>query len=272
MRNIVSAAERHAATHEVRPPRVEAPAKATEDSQADADTKADSQSHHHAHRNRRHIKTRIGNHQRPEHHPGIVIRNRHQNWIDRRNQDGAVLNHHGLLRRSHQHVPLLRREPVGLHRVHHVFRLVVIRVTQLRRPGGVLRHVVEDRRKFRQALDGRVPRHPVRRRRALIRGQRQVGVQPCIRRRNLVRIRGGRQYLSHQRVRVERKRGHQLIQLVRVQSDVGCHRLRVQIQFDGCRNQQRGKHERQRLAQGSIQGNCALGIHRFGSLYPIGPT
>jgi hypothetical protein len=272
MRNVISAAQGHASAVEIRAPRVEAPAESAKHPQADAHAEADSQSHHQTHRNRRHIKARIRNHQRPEHHPRIVIRNRYQKWIDRRNHDRALLNHHSLLRRGHQHMPLLRREAVGLDRVHHVFRLVVIRVTQLRRPRRVLRQIVQDGRELRQTLDRRVPRHPIGCGRPLIGGQCQVCVQPGIRRGNLVRICCGNQYLGHQRVRIQRERRYQLIQLIRVQRNVRGHRLRVQIQFYGCRNQQRGKHQRQRLAHGLIQGSYGLGVHRLSSLYPIGPT
>jgi hypothetical protein len=110
--------------------------------------------------------------------------------------------------RGHQNVPLLRREPVGLDGVHHVFRLVEIGVAKLRRPWGIFRQIVEHRRKLRQAFDGRVPGHGVRPGGALIRRQRQVRVQPGIRRGNLIRIGGCRQHLSHQRVWIEGKRRH----------------------------------------------------------------
>jgi hypothetical protein len=166
-------------------------------------------------------------------------------------------------------VPVLCLEPERLHRVHHVFRLVVIGVAQLRRPSGVLGQIVEEVGKRRQAFDGRVPSHTVRRGRPLVRGQSQVLVQPGIRRRNLVRIRGTRQYLSDQRVGIESKRGHQLIQLVRRQRDVRCRRLRVQIQLCRYRNQQHRKHHRQHLAHGLIHKNCGLSVHCLGHLYPI---
>jgi hypothetical protein len=228
MRNIVAAAQGHAAPVEIGAPRVVAPAKSTEHSQADAHSKSNSESHHQADRNGRHIKARICDHQRSVNHPGIVIRNRHQQRIHRRNHNYAIIHHHGLLRRRDQHVPLLRRETVRLDGIHHVFRLVVIRVAELRRPRRILRHVIEHRGKFREALDRRIPIHGIRRGSALFRRQRQVGIQPCIGRRHLVRIRCGYQYLSHQRVGIKSKRRHQLIQLVSVQRDVGRHRLRVQ--------------------------------------------
>ena len=250
--NVVTPAKGHAASHKVRAPRVEAPAKPTEDPQPDSNSKPNSESHHYADRNRRHNEARVGDHQRSVDDPGIVIRNSYQKRIDRRNQDRALLHHHGLLRRRNQDVPFLRRVPIRLDRVHHVFRLIEIGVAQLRGPRRVLRQIVENSGELRQAFDGRVPRHRVRTGCALIRWQRQVRIQPGIRRRNLVRIRGGCQHLRHQRVRVESKRAHQLVQLLRVQGDVRCHRLRVQIQFYCCRNQHHREHRRQRLAHGSI--------------------
>jgi len=127
---------------------------------------------------------------------------------------------------------LLRLQPHGLDGVHDVSGLVVIGVNELRRPSAVFRQIVEDGRKLDETFDGRVPRHVVGPGRALIRGQIHVLVQPGIRRGNLIRIRGSSQYLSDQRVRIESNRGHQLIQLRRVQVDVRWRgRLRVQIQL-----------------------------------------
>jgi hypothetical protein len=86
-----------------------------------------------------------------------------------------------------------------------------------------------------------VPWHVVRPGRALIRGQIHVLIQPGICLSNLVRIRGCSQYLSDQRVRIESNRGHQLIQLHRIQIDVRSRRGRLCVHQSCCQNQQRRK-------------------------------
>jgi hypothetical protein len=128
--------------------------------------------------------------------------------------------------------------------IHDVSGLVVISIAQLRRPGVVLRQSVKFRGELYETFDGRVPRHVVSPGRALIRGLIHVLVEPGIGLGHLIRICGSSQYLSDQRVRIEGNRGHQLIQLHRVQLDIGRRgRLRVQIQL-GCRYQQQRKRER----------------------------
>jgi hypothetical protein len=76
--NIISATEGHAAAHEVRAPRVEAPAEAAKDPQTDSHAEANSDADHHADRDRCDEEARVGDHQRPVDHPRIVIRNGHQ--------------------------------------------------------------------------------------------------------------------------------------------------------------------------------------------------
>jgi hypothetical protein len=140
------------------------------------------------------------------------------------------------LRRRYQYVRLLRLEAHGLHGVHHVFRLIEIRVAKLRHPRRVLCEIIELCGKRRQALNGRIPSHTVRQGRPLIRGQSQVLSRPGIRQGHLVRIGGGNQYLSHQGIRVKSKRRYQLIQLVRNQRDVrGRRDLLVAKQIRSCR-------------------------------------
>ena len=269
VRNVCVATKKHGPAPPGRRPRAETPAETRIDPNRDSRGEAKSDSPHDAGRRRQHNKARIGDKQPPPDAPRIVIGNVNHTRIDRHNIDHAGVYNYTLLRRRNQHVRLLRLQPHGLDSVHDVSGLVVIGVAQLRRPGGVLREIVEDGGKRREAFDGRVPIHGVRPGRTLIRGQSHVLVQPGIRRGNLVRIRGTSQYLSDQRVRIESNRGHELIQLHRVQLDVRRRgRLRVQIQLC-CRNQQQRKHERHHLAHGLIQENCALGVHR---LCPFGPT
>jgi hypothetical protein len=267
-RNVRGATQRYAATHIVNSPSAEAPAEAAKGSQADRHAEAESD---HADGHWRHHEGRIRGHEADaKYRPGIVNRNGNQQWIDRHNRDRAFFNHHSLLRRRHQYFRRLRLEPASLDGVHHVFRLVVIGVAQLCFPARVLCQILEDCRKLRQAFHSRVPSHVVHGGRALIDWHRNVRDRPRLRRGYLIRKGGGCQYLSHQRIRIECDRGHQLIQLVGIQSDVVCRRwlLRVDIQLRCIRNQQRGKRHRQQLARGLKKKIFALRDHRCWVLFP----
>lgn len=126
--------EPHAAADEIRMPRAESPAEARENSDPDSHAEAETDPQHDTDRNWRHDKARIGDHQRSEHDPGIVVRNVNQRRIHRSDHDRARLHDHRLLRCRHQGVRLLCLESQRLDRVHNVFRLVVIRIAELRRP------------------------------------------------------------------------------------------------------------------------------------------
>ena len=251
-RNIRGATIGHAAAHIVNSPPAEAPAEAAIDPQADCHTEADSDSHYHSYRNRRHNKAGVGDKQSAPQGPGIIDGNGNEKRIDRLNHDRAFLDNDRLLRRRHQHSRRLRLEPQGLDRVHDVFRLIVVGVAQLRFPARVLREILEDSGKLREAFDSRVPSHVVHGTRALIHGHRNVGDRPGLRRVNLIRVGRRSQYLSDQRVRIEGDRGHQLVQLIRVQRDIVTRRrlLRIDSRQLRCRNQQRSEHDRQHLAHG----------------------
>src|SRR5208282_5050351 len=231
VRNIIVATKHHGPATPGRRPRAETPAEASKDPNRDGREEAKSDSHHDAGRRWQHNKARVGDNEPSPDAPGIVIGNVNHRRIDRHNIDHAGIDNHLLLRRRNQHVRLLRLQPHGLDSVHDVSGLVVIGVAELRRPGAVLREIIEDGGKRREALDGRVPIHGVRRGRALIRGQSHVLVQPGVRCGNLVRIRGASQYLSDQRVWIESNRGHELIQLLRVQLDIGTRRGRIRVQI-----------------------------------------
>jgi hypothetical protein len=267
-RDVSVAAEKHATAAPARAPGAKAPAEAAKDPNSDSHAEGKSETHSDADRVYRN-KTRVGSKQPAPDRPRIVIGNVNQSRIDRYNSDHAgVCNNHTLLRRRNQYLRLLRLQSHSLDGVHHVSRLVVIGVAQLRRPGGVLREIIKHRRKLCEALDRRVPSLGVRSGRSLIRGQIHVLVQPRVGRGDLVRICGASQYLSDQGVRIESDRRYQLIQLHRIQLDVGRRRrLRVQVKLR-CRNKQHGKHKRHHLAHGLRQGNCALGVHR---LRPFSP-
>jgi hypothetical protein len=251
-RNVSGSTQGNATADKVNSPSAEAPAEAAEGAQADCHAEADSDSHHYTDRDRRHHKTGVGDKQSAPQGPRVIDWNGNQKGVDRRNHDRTLLNDDPLLWGRHQHFRRLRLETQGLDGVHDVFRLVVIGVAQLRLPARVLREILEHGGKLTEAFNSRVPSHVVHGGRALIHGHRNVGDRPRLRRGNLVRISGRRQYLSDQRVRIEGDRGYQLIQLVRVQRDIGSRRrlLRVDSRKLRCGNQQRREHDRQHLAHG----------------------
>jgi len=185
-----------------RPPRVEAPTEATKNPDADSNAERQSNSQHDAHGRCYHHKARVGGKQPAPDGPRIVIGDVNHSRIHGHNCDQAGVNNYTLLRRRYQPVRLLRLQPHGLDSVHDVSRLVVVGIAQLRCPRGILRQVIQNGRKRREAFDSRVPSLSVRPGRALIGRQIHVLVQPGIRRGDLIRISGARQYLSHQRVRV----------------------------------------------------------------------
>ncbi len=98
-------------------------------------------------------------------------------------------------------------------RAHYSRGLQVIGLSQGRRPGQVLRHVVQDRRKLCKRLDAGIPRlriHGVHESRS---SETLIPLKPGVRVSNLVRKGGGSENLGNQRVRVERNGREELLQL-----------------------------------------------------------
>jgi hypothetical protein len=226
---------------------------------------SNAKSQHQAGRRRQHIESGIGDEQRSPHPPGIVIRNVDQRGIYRGDQDLAVFRIYALLRSRGQTAGLLRLKSHGLDRVHEIAGLVVVRVTELLRPGIIARHVVEHGGKRGQRFDAGIPCHPVCDGGALIRRQAQILLRPSIRVGNLIRVGGCGQDLSHQRVRIQSDRRDQLIQLHGIEGNVG-GRLTEQVHL-GQRNHQYRQRHGQHLAHASVQGNWILGFHRLRSFH-----
>ena len=243
---------------------MESPAHSDESAQPDSHTEADSGSNHHAHRNRRQHESRISDHQRPEHKPRVVIWHCDENRIHRRDDDRAGGRYyHGLLRRRDQNVRLVSLVAQGLDRVHHVVRLVVIRIAELRRPTGVLREIGEHIGERRQRLHRGVPRHRVHRAHALRHGNRGVLHRPALRGGNLVGISGCGQNLRHQRVRIKSDGRYKLIQLRGVQRNIhAAWRLSVHALLHR-RDQQNRKRHGQCPPERTVENKEVLHFHHI---------
>jgi len=137
-------------------PRAEPPAEVSIDTNRDG-CEGNAESYHDAGWRRQHDKARIGDKQGPPNVPRIVVGNVNHSRINWHDRDHASVYDHALLCRRHQRVRLLRLHPHGLDSVHHISGLVVIGVAELRRPGAILREIVEHGGKRRKAFDGRVP-------------------------------------------------------------------------------------------------------------------
>ena len=186
--DVCVAAKHHRAPIPRGSPGAEAPSEAGVYADGHAGIKRNSTRPHNTHWRRHNYKARIGNEQPCPNFPGVVIRNVDNGRIDRHDLDETGFDHHALLHRRHQHIRLLRLQPHGLDRIHHVARLVVVSVAELGRPGGVLRQFIQFSRELDQTLHCGIPSHAVRTGGALIGLQIHVLVEPCIGGRNLVRI------------------------------------------------------------------------------------
>ncbi len=127
-----------------------------------------------------------------------------------------VLGYHLLGSRPQTSIrPCLRAHP--LHRAHHIGLLSEERVPKVGRPADIVGQQVERIRKRDQRLDARVPillAGGFHARRSL---KLAVLAHPLMCLNDLQRIRAGGQHLAEQRVRVQRDRRDQVIQLVRRQ-------------------------------------------------------
>src|SRR6266849_4973539 len=83
----------------------------------------------------------------PVNYPRIICGHVNNLGIGRLNDDGRALGGHGLLRRGLKIAGISRPLAHSLHRIHYILFLVVVGVSKGRRPGEVLVHISEHRRK-----------------------------------------------------------------------------------------------------------------------------
>ena len=155
--NVGAVIEKYRATIPGRRPCIKAPTVSRVDSDRDSHGEGKPISHHDAGWRRENNKAGIGGKQSSPNLPWVVVRDVNYSRSNRHDLDQAGFNNHALLRRRNQHIRLLRLQPHSLDSIHHVARLVVIGVTELRRPSGVLPQIVEDGGKFDKTFDGWIP-------------------------------------------------------------------------------------------------------------------
>ena len=146
--------------------------------------------------------------------PWIICGNVNHLGIRRLNGNRRVLVLYSLLRSGLQIARCLRPLTHHLHGVHHVLLLIVVRVAKRGSPRKVLVHISQDRRECRERLDAGVPRLWVYRLTQRVAFHVGIRLQPSIRLDHLLGEGRRRQDLGHQRVRIQRDRRDQLLQLV----------------------------------------------------------
>src|SRR6266852_1603227 len=150
----------------------------------------------------------------PVNYPRIICGHVNNLGIGRLNDDGRALGGHGLLRRGLKIAGISRPLAHSLHRIHYILFLVVVGVSKGRRPGEVLVHISQDRRKCSKRLDAGVPGLLVHGLSQSVTLQIGMRLNPSVSLDDLLGKGGGRQDLGYQRIRIKRNRGDQLLQLL----------------------------------------------------------
>jgi hypothetical protein len=140
----------------------------------------------------------------------LRIRRLHYNYL----HTSLLLHRHRLVLIAIQRAPRKRVLPQRLNRRHH--RLLVIPKYLSKRSIviHIRRHHLNDGRKVHQRNKRRIEPMLLRRIRQRLSLQIAVLMHPVFYIENLLRVRRSRAYLRHQRIRKQRKRSHQLLQLI----------------------------------------------------------
>ncbi len=170
--------------------------------------------------------------------------------VCRLDHDGLALRRNGLLGRRLEVPRLLRALAHRLDRVEHGLLLVHIGVAQRRCPGKVLVHACQDRGKLRERLHARIPGHLIDRLGQWFPLQIRVLLHPAVGFDDLGRVRGSREDLRNQSVRIQGDGRHQLLQLLgRLLEDrLSFHRARRLRRCRGVRAREEA-HDGQRPKQ-----------------------
>src|SRR6266404_4566573 len=194
-------------------PMAPAPAKSAKISESKSNTKRQSDA---APKNSRHrIPARIGHDRSAIHKPRIVGRHVNRFRISRLNNDCVSLRCYVLLFIAAQMSGVLSVSAHLLNSIGHVLRVVGVGLAQRRTPRQILVHVLEHGRKLRQRLYARIPILFVYFFGQVFAFEVRMPLHPPIRLNDLRWIRRSRKNLSNERIRIQRNRRHQLLQLFR---------------------------------------------------------
>src|SRR5579863_925145 len=171
------------------------------------------------------IPARPGNYRIAVNQPRIIGGDIHHVGLSRLNDDVRALRLDGLLRRVLQIAGLLRFLAHHLNRVHHLLFLVVVGVAQRRGPGNIFVHVSQHGGKRAESFHAGVPGLLIHGLREVVALQIGIGLHPAVGFHDLRWKSRGSEDLRHQRIRVERDRRYELLQLLRRLLRVG-RRLR----------------------------------------------
>jgi hypothetical protein len=105
--------------------------------------------------------------------------------------------------------------PHPLYGVHYIAFLSQKRVSKVRCPCDVFRQVLQDTWKNHESLDAGIPVLSLRSLSQRLIAKIRVALQPLIGFDNFKRIRSGDENLADQRIRIQRNRRYQIIQLIR---------------------------------------------------------
>src|SRR5882757_219312 len=164
---------------------------------------------------RRLIPSGIDRYRPPVNQPRIIGRHVDHLRIGRFNNDCVSLCSDPLLLAAIQVPSLLRVLTHLLNSVGHILRIVRIRLAQCRTPGQIFVHVLEHGWKLRQRLYARIPILFVHFFGQVFAFEVRMSLHPAIRLDDLRWIRRSRKNLRYQRVRIQRNRRHQLLQILR---------------------------------------------------------
>src|SRR5579871_4414154 len=147
------------------------------------------------------------------HSPRIVRRHIHNLRTRGRQLDHTLVVTHNFLRRTLQRSSGLRASAHHLDRFHHILRLVVVRIAQVRRPLQVAIHLRQNLREGGQRLYAGIPGLHVGGLSKLLLVSVALRLPPPVRFHHWWRISQRGKYLRDQAVGVERNRCHQLLKL-----------------------------------------------------------
>src|SRR6266850_1700609 len=146
--------------------------------------------------------------------PWIIFGDVDDFGASRLDDDVRVLRPYGLLLRILKFARFLRALAHHLYSIHHVLFPVVVSVAERRRPGEVFVHVAQDGWECSERFDTRVPRLLVHSLSQGVALQIRMRVHPLVRLDDMLGKRRRPQDLRHKRIRIQRNRRYQLLQLL----------------------------------------------------------